>query len=107
MTHGGLLKPLLSVLSEPWDNLASIESLKGAFNYKNDNDSKKKKVLLISGRADDFIYPEHMDKLYERFQRLPFVSVQMALIPKGRHVAMYDEPGYYDNFTNYFNSPSD
>lgn len=96
MTHGGLLRPLLFVLSEPWDNLAAIEVLQGM-------QMTHKKVLLISGRADDFIYPEHMDTLFERLQQVPSLTAELVHIPKGRHIAMYDEPGYYDHFTDYFN----
>jgi pimeloyl-ACP methyl ester carboxylesterase len=93
---GALVSPLLSTLSEPWDNLASIDTL--GTNYG--------KVLLLSGRKDDFVPPQHMDSLLERFLEYKrdnaAQSVQMVQIPNGGHIEMYNEPGYFDAFKSFF-----
>ena len=101
-THGGMLRPLLSTLSEPWDNLASIDALAGM-----QSDTQKKRVMLLSGLMDDFIYPAHMETLYKRLSGIPCVDAHILQFSNGGHIAMYDEPGYYEAFAHYFSSPSD
>ena len=92
---GPLIRPMLTALSEPWDNLASIDTL--GPNYG--------KVLLISGRKDNFILPEHMDTLLARFLEYKSDdrnhSVEMIKFSNGRHTEMYNEPGYFDAFKNF------
>lgn len=90
-----ILKPLRSALSEPWDNLLSIETLS----------SQYKKVWLLSGRKDDFIIPEHMDTIYERFlenKTNDANEVKMIHFENGKHIEMYNEPGYYGVFKRFF-----
>ena len=94
---GGIVfRPLLSALSEPWDNLASIDTL--GPNYG--------QVLLISGRRDNFILPEHMDTLLTRFLEYKSNdrnhSVQMVKFPNGTHNEMYNEPGYFEAIKSFF-----
>lgn len=91
---GPVLRPLLLSLSEPWDNLASIDAL--GPNYG--------KVLLLSGRKDNFIVPEHMDSLMARFleYKKDNQSVEMVKFPNGGHIEMYNEPGYFDAIASFF-----
>jgi fermentation-respiration switch protein FrsA (DUF1100 family) len=89
-----IFRGLDHMLSEPWDNLASLRTV-GEY---------MPPMLFLSGRRDELIPPEMMDGLYEKARALARLGVKVIKrdFAEGRHTCMYLQPGFYDAFAEYF-----
>ena len=90
-----LFRGLSHMISDPWDNLASLSQV---------GDRYMPPMLFLSGRQDQLIPPWMMDKLYEKAKSLARSGTQIMKkeFPTGRHIFMDILPGYYDAFEEYF-----